>query len=309
MKFLVILLLLLCQSSCGKEEPQTPVKRTKVIVLVMDGARFSETIGDSTSSYTPFLNDTLGAQGVICTNFYNRGVTETISGHASITTGHYEEINNSGRERPRFHSLFQRWRKTHGSAKAQAWIVTSKDKLAVLTDCKERPWRGEWLPSEDCGIAGKGTGYRADSSTFLRVLEIMDNAQPDLLFINFMGPDVRGHSGDWNGYLASIKEIDSYASRIWSKVQQSEHYKNSTVLIVTNDHGRHLDGVGSGFVSHGDSCEGCRHIALWAIGPDIQEGVVDETYSDMLDLHHTLSELLEMPSGTGSGRIITSITD
>ena len=36
-------------------------------------------------------------------------------------------------------------------------------------------------------------------------------------------------------------------------------YKDKTTLIVSNDHGRHIDSKG-GFQNHGDDCAGCRHI-------------------------------------------------
>jgi hypothetical protein len=55
-----------------------------VIVLIIDGPRFTETFGDSTYQYIPHLGNELKREGVLLTNFRNNGPTYTISGHSAI---------------------------------------------------------------------------------------------------------------------------------------------------------------------------------------------------------------------------------
>ena len=85
--------------SCSKDVPVTSYKTQNVIVVVVDGARFSETWGEPTHQYIPHRSAML-AQGVFCSNFYNNCVTSTTPGHTSICTGVCQNINNAGAEYP-----------------------------------------------------------------------------------------------------------------------------------------------------------------------------------------------------------------
>ena len=110
--------------------------------------------------------------------------------------------------------------------------------------------------------------------------------------INFREPDWSGHANDWPGYLDGIRMIDEFSYQIWDYLNTHPKYKDKTTFILTNDHGRHSPGVSSGFVSHGDGCEGCRHIFLYASGPDFKKGVEITAPYDLNDLAPTVAELL-----------------
>src|SRR5690606_4502660 len=92
--------------------------------------------------------------------------------------------------------------------------------------------------------------------------------KPVLTLINLLDIDVWGHANNWEKYIKAIKELDGFALDLWQTVQSDPEMRNQTALYITNDHGRHLDGHKDGFKSHGDGCEGCRHISLLALGPD-----------------------------------------
>ena len=69
-------------------------------------------------------------------------------------------------------------------------------------------------------------------------------------------------------------------------------YKDKTALFITNDHGRHSDDISDGFQSHGDNCDGCRHISLLALGTDFTpETVINRNY-EQIDLAPTIATLL-----------------
>lgn len=78
-----------------------------VIVLVVDGPRYSETWGDNTHANIPRMDSLMASEGVICSGFYNLGETYTTAGHTAITTGFYQSIDNSGNENPSHVSFFQ----------------------------------------------------------------------------------------------------------------------------------------------------------------------------------------------------------
>jgi bisphosphoglycerate-independent phosphoglycerate mutase (AlkP superfamily) len=168
-------------------------------------------------------------------------------------------------------------------------------------------WDNQWMASYDCGVNGPFTGYRDDSITFNRTLNILNLHHPDLMLVNFKDPDAFGHANNWPAYLNAIIQGDSYVKQIWNFIESDPYYAGTTTLFVTNDHGRHDDGHLDGFVSHGDNCEGCKHIMLLAMGPDIKENYsTDESYV-LCDIAKTTSTLMSFPMNTGTGRVMTKI--
>ena len=295
MKDLIIILFILPITfiSCIKDkEPFKEYKTKHVVVIVIDGVRYSESWGDTTHQYIPYFSNEIADSGIVNTSFYHNGETTTNAGHTAITTGNYQEIDNSGAELPRYPSIFQYLIKTDSLSKEEAWIITSKDKLAVLGNCTKSPWEGEYLPSLDCGINGNGvgSGYRHDTITLKNFFDVMSEHKPKLTLVSFREPDGAGHANSWDDYLQEIRNTDEYIYKIWKYIQNDAYYSGITTLFITNDHGRH-SGVGRiGFQEHGCSCEGCRHINFFAYGPDFRNGVID-TDREIIDISATISEI------------------
>lgn len=288
-------------------EPQVDYKSKHVIVLIIDGPRFSETFGDPTCQYIPHLSKDLAPQGVLFTNFRNNGKTNTNSGHTSITTGVYQNIKNDGSELPKYPSIFQYYLKSSKLPKDKAWIVASKGKLNILANARKKDWFNSFMPSDYCGPNGNGDEYSPDIHTWKVVLEKLRVDQPNLMLINLLEVDTRGHSNDWPNYLEAIKRTDDYAMQLWEFIQSNDYYKDNTTLIITNDHGRHLDGHKDGFKEHGDGCEGCRKIYMLALGPDFRKNrVITEEY-EQIDISKTIAEILHFDMPTSEGRIIAPL--
>ena len=55
--------------------------------------------------------------------------------YADGTSDVYENINNSGLQNPSNPTIFQYWLKKTNLPNVQAWIIASKDKLEILSDC------------------------------------------------------------------------------------------------------------------------------------------------------------------------------
>lgn len=298
----LLLFICACSVSCERATDTPHVFNTEnVVIVIVDGARYSETWGDSTHQYIPNLDNVLAHQGVVNTAFYNLGGTWTIPGHTAIMTGHNQVISNSGQELPQYSSLFQHWIKKYNKDSTDAWIISSKDKLEVLADCQDPEWYGNYNPSTDCGINGLGSGYRHDSITFQNAINILSDHQPKLVLLNFREPDFSGHAGNWDNYLQGIIDTDQYIADLWDFIENDPNYSGSTTMFVTNDHGRHLDGISGGFTSHGDNCDGCRHITLFATGPDFKNDIIVDSERDLRDVAATTAALLglEMPNSSG----------
>jgi hypothetical protein len=320
-------------NSCSKDEPFSNIKSSKriekngkpevpkdtlidkktdstqyVIVLIIDGPRYADTWEAAGTPLIPYRK-TLSKLGCLSTSFYNNGVTTTVPGHTAICTGVYQTINNGGAEIPDYPSFMQVWRKTFNQPANKAWIVASKDKLEVLSNCTNIKWKDNYRPMTDCGISGLNTGYRDDLTTLNKVQTILQTEEPGLMLINFKQPDAAGHSGDSLDYLQGIFDTDNYVNIIWNFIQNNDHYKNKTALIVTNDHGRHTAGHLDGFVSHGDDCAGCRHIEFLGLGPDFKENYISTTAYSQIDIAPTIAYLLGFKMPFGNGKVMKDLLE
>lgn len=277
------------------------------VVLIIDGPRFTETFGDTSYRYIPYLGKTLSKEGVVMPHFYNNGPTYTNAGHTAITTGVYQRISNAGKELPKNPSFFQYYLKAKNADKTDAFIVSSKGKLEILANTKSKKWWNMYMPSSYCGPKGNSSEYAGDAQTFKKVIELMDLNPPHLMLINFLAVDSYGHSNEWDKYLNSLVKCDEYTYKIWQKIQSNPMLKDKTTLFVTNDHGRHLDGHKNGFVNHGDRCEGCRHISLFAIGPDFKSNVTLSEKGELIDISKTIAYMKGFEMPTSKGRVLVEL--
>lgn len=289
--------------SCAAEQVPHTYKSEYVIVVMIDGPRISETWNEPNRPNI-LKQDSLSSEGVYFSNFRNDGPTWTISGHSAIATGKYFEINNNGQELPEYPSMFQQFIKQTNASQDEAWVVASKGKVEVIANSSHPNWHDQFLPSTNCGVnaGGPSSAYRDDSTTMTVLMDVLQEHHPKLLLLNFRQPDLAGHQMDTLGYLNGIRRTDAYVAQIWEFIQNDPIYQNKTALIVTNDHGRHLNGVSGGYSGHGDGCEGCRHISLLGLGPDFKKNqTISNTYNQT-DLSATIAEILgfEMPDCDGN---------
>ncbi len=276
-------------------------KSEYTIIVVIDGPRYTETFGDSTCKYIPNMGKSLVKEGVLYTNFRNNGPTFTISGHTAMTTGVYQSISNAGKKLPDNPSIFQYYIKEKNRDKSDAYVVASKGKLEVLGNTSDKDWWNCYMPMTYCGVNGQSTEYAGDLQTTNKVYELLNGKTPHLMLVNLLAVDSYGHANNWDQYLASLQKCDAIVYNLWQYIQENPKFKDKTTLFITNDHGRHLDGHKDGFVNHGDKCEGCTHISLLAMGPDLKKGVVVTKERELIDISKTIAFLMKfnMPSSKG----------
>jgi hypothetical protein len=263
-----------------------------VVIVVIDGARFTETLGEPSFAYEPLQGWVLAPQG--CRGeAWNNGVTVTCPGHAAILSGVYQPIANDGSERPHLPLLFEYYRAATGAPASETWFFADKPKLDVMSN-SDHPDYG----------AGLGALVKVDCPDDPAVMAAAEARlladRPTLLAMNLGGTDIIAHSGDWNGYLGAIHVADSLVADLWTKIQADTGLAGRTSLFVTNDHGRHDDAHG-GFQSHGDGCTGCRRVQMLVLGPDFKTGLVSTATMEQVDIAPTVGALLgfDLPYATG----------
>ncbi len=270
-----------------------------VFIAVIDGGRYTETFG-SKGKYLPHIWNDLRPKGTIYTNFRNNGKTITCPGHAALLTGVWENLPNNGTKRPESPTIFEYFREQTGLPQQSCYVVSGKNKLEMLTHSTDSLFGSKY------GACFLTTEITSDTITWNLLVEAMDNDHPRIVIINFPEVDINGHDSDWTGYLGALRRVDSLVFRLWNKIQSDVIYKNSTTLFITNDHGRH-DSKHGGFKNHGDSCEGCRHIMLLALGPQFPKKKVIRQEHSQIDIAPTIGTIMNITLPAGEGKSLLPV--
>ncbi|MHC5039030.1 MAG: twin-arginine translocation signal domain-containing protein [Planctomycetota bacterium] len=128
--------------------------------------------------------------------------------------------------------------------------------------------------------------------------------QPNLLLLNFAGPDI-AHLGSYTDYIEQIQALDRLMKELWNTIVGNRHYANQTLLIVTPDCGRSLGGQGrAGFIDHQGRDEGCRHVWALFVGPGIPKNKRFAKPYSQLDLAPTIGAILGIPTKGCEGKVM-----
>jgi len=283
-------------------------KTKNVIVAVMDGVRWAETFGDPNRALVPNLA-AMEKDGTLCTNIRiaGPGISVTRQGHSTISTGTWQTVALAG-ARMTMPTFFEYARTELGWKQTDCWCVFGKGPYAYADfssfpgyGADHRPWF----------IKGIGEGQMKNDDTVLEtVIGAMDIDKPHLIFINFGYTDHIAHVGTYDQHKDAIRHCDEVFGKLWQKVQSTSGYKDETTVFFVNDHGRHDDRPNepaNGVQSHGDQCNGCRHIMWLAIGPDIKRGAKIDNALQQIDICPTVGELLGFQTTFSEGNVISDM--
>ncbi|UCD74631.1 MAG: alkaline phosphatase family protein [Phycisphaerales bacterium] len=302
-------------SDASSRAPAVNRATENVIIVVIDGIRFTEV----TAEYMPFtmggidpdtglpVPDPLKAQGSFCAELYSIALSGTTPGHQTIISGVGQILKNNGtletRQRTKDPNIFECFRREHGAPIEKTWIVAGKQKNLKYLDYSLNPYYGfnhrasivrvDWQP--------------VDGWVQNKALQIMNEHHPALMLVNLADVDGAGHTADWDQYTGAIAIADRIAYDFWQFIQSDEYYRNKTALILTTDHGRHSDGIASGFAGHGCLCRGCRHLLFLAIGPDFKTDFVSDSHKNREDLAPTVGAILGFQTPYAEGEVMTDL--
>lgn len=244
-----------------------------VVLISIDGLRPDALL----AADAPNL-DKLIAQGAYSPNAQTVKISETLPSHASMLTGVVPEkhgiqwgvpyIGWPGLSSPTLFSI------AHQAGLSTA-MVFGKQKLNYLV-----------LPNSVDELFGADVH---DSEVKDQAIKFIGTGLPNILFIHFPDVDRVGHSYGWmSSYqLEAIAFVDGLIGQIVAALDKGG-YLNSTLLIVTADHGGHG-------LRHGDDSPIDRTIPWLAVGPGVPQGLTLTTHINTYDTAPTVLHALNLP--------------
>lgn len=270
-----------------------------VVVVLIDGARYTETFGDPYRTYIPKMN-IIAQEGTYCDAMYNNYYTYTSKAVPALWTGEwsgsdYVNFNGNDTQATKEPSIFEYFRKQKSIPAEKCYHSLAYVSSLWLQSFHTEYGQDYWPTTISSGST--------DSDVLTNTLTIMDDHHPQLLWVYLSDVDHQGHTGVWSNYVTAIETADDIVNSIWEKIQTDNFYKNNTTLLVTNDHGRHT----TDFSGHGDGCDGCRHIMMLAVGPDIKENYVSTDLHETADFATTIAEILDVNPEYSTGELMSDI--
>lgn len=318
---------------CGADCPDDgtlpgPGIPTRAIILVMDGARFDETFSDGYSDASEqesellftYFKENLLPKGTLIRPGYASGITITAPGHADILTGtrnlfaHFPTDAGVGYYRPEYPTLFEaaavKWPGNVGS------LVANSEHLQPLTrslypDATDQTGAA-FTMVYTAGSEEEPSDQDTDVLAELKIQILANDSRISLANLHQM--DRAGHySENVLAYGQSVEIVSQPISAFWDWIQSEESLRDTTMLVVLADHGRHRWGPEADergaelrfdwdYSEHGDQCGGCREIPMFLMGPGIQSGLILETPYTLEDIGATVGHALglSMPYATGT---------
>jgi hypothetical protein len=273
-----------------------------VFLVIIDGARYSETLGDPLGRYIPRIRK-LAQQGVVVDTMINDSVTVTARAIPAIWSGswstpHDTTVNGLKNQYATAPTVWEYYRKSRGADSTHAMYI-----MVWLSTPWIQSFHPQYGPSYWPWYVLQGS---SDLDVWQNAKTKLQTYHPELAVIYLADVDAAPARG-WSAYTQAIITADSIVGMIWDYIGSDPVLRNSTTLLVTNDHGRHLDGVQNGFVSHGDGCWGCRHIMFLGVGSGMPKGTHTAIRRTIPDITPTIGSLLGFPTPYATGKTMIEI--
>lgn len=244
-----------------------------VVIISVDGLRPDAL----DQAHTPGL-DGLRASGAYCPSAKTVNISYTLPSHASMLSGMIPEKHGIVWGLP-----FIGWPGMNGptlfnvahDANLDTGMVVGKEKLSYLV-----------LPNS---VDELFCADAHDTEIKNQAVEFIRSGLPNVLFIHFPDTDRVGHAYGWmsDHQLQSVTFVDSLIGEIVAELERGG-YLDSTLLIITADHGGHGDG-------HGDDSPLDRTIPWLAVGPGVPPGLILASDIDTFDTAATAAHALGLP--------------
>ena len=239
----------------------------------------------------PFFWGTLAPRGVVLGNL-NKGSSVRVTNRYRVSYPGYSEILTGRAQDDIIHGNDPVQNPTPSFLQfvKEQWRLP-KEKVAVFASWSEfhqiaenRPgdlfinagYERSTLPSGNARVADLNElqfealylddSARHDAFTFGLAMEYLKSIRPRLLYIAFDETDDWAHDRRYDRVLTSIQFLDTALKELWTWLQSTPEYRDSTTLMVTCDHGR--GSTLADWHDHGKDVPGADQIWVAIVGPD-----------------------------------------
>ncbi|MDC6387144.1 sulfatase-like hydrolase/transferase [Maribacter sp. PR1] len=142
---------------------------------------------------------------------------------------------------------------------------------------------------------------RLDAFTHHFALEEMKKNHPKLIYIAYGETDDFAHDGDYEAYLKSAHNTDSFIKELWRYTQSDPFYRNNTLFIITTDHGRGTIPIDT-WKSHGNNIQGSGSVWLIVFGKGVitKGEVINKGQMFSNQIAPTILKVLKVSSDTST---------
>ena len=291
------------------------------IILVMDGVRLEDSLGDDPSSATgeppqelmPQLWSQLLPEGARASQAWSLGATTTTPAHAAIISGRRQPLAtvsadaDVGLYRPQLPSLFEAVRAQLGSTEDEVLLVAN---TGLIRPVERSLWPGAqgaswvWVGDDSEDPAPD------DRLVLARLQEELDETPTKLALVNMHQLDRSGHYGGSSDYLDDLGRVDEPIAELWAWLQDHRDYRDDTTLVLMADHGRHdASDDDPHWRHHGDSCNGCRRVPALVLGPLAVAGVDGDEPVLLTDIAPTVAAILGVELPWAEGLVMEGLLD
>jgi hypothetical protein len=279
-----------------------------VFVVSINGLRATEAFGASDPAlYIPRMN-ALRSQGSLYSNVYNLGGTWATPANYTIVDGCLELTAPSRYYYRYFHpiypTMFEYYRRAYPDVpQEKVWAVVGAQDCTWITYSTHPYYAEDYGASMDVPNQHMNEN-RADEVNYDDLVRKMDRYHPSLVFCQMQGIQKSIEAGaNWTTYLDKIKVVDRLVGQLWEKIQSDPDYRDQTTMLVMASQGRHDDGHG-GWKGSGGICEGCKHVFILAVGPDITVGGKFDGFRQLTDICPTVGELMGFSTPFCEGSVL-----
>ena len=312
-------------SACQGDDRISDSTRTDdlqtILVVVMDGVRLEESLGDSVSSASqdmpadmmPMIWSELAPHGYRSTNTWSITSTNTAPAHATLLSGRRLPYANfamglgPGLYRPLLPVLHELLEQAGAIQPDGAHFIVNTPLLEGLASSL---W--PWPDGVDVGPAShqlvstnEGVDIQVDDrETLMRLRETLQEQPVEFALVNLHEVDRAGHDGDGQDYPEAVRDLDEPIHNLWSWIQESPRYADSTWMVLVADHGRNsLADTDPVWRHHGDQCNGCRRLPFMLLGPGVRGAADGDSPIMLVDIAPTLAALRGVPSPWADGLV------
>ena len=130
--------------------------------------------------------------------------------------------------------------------------------------------------------------------------------KPRLMMVNYQDPDYV-HWGNASHYTRAIAIIDDGIRQLVNALDQDEHYRNNTLIVITPDCGRDANPLMSVPFQHHFNSRAAHEVWALVVGPGVRKGRVRDRQADQTAIAATLARAMGVRAERSEGDLLSDI--